>query len=144
MVMKKKLTESDFYGNVDYSTDIFFTLLKIGDLSSKIFDSPHSEWQKNALNYYTAVEFLESLVSPYLGKDYYSKMEILISDAIEKYKKLVSNKLTTEDTTKKVVKPGAFADVMLTIETANMKLRLILSELKKLQILIPRQYKAIY
>ncbi len=142
-MMKKKLSESDFYGNVDYSSDIFFTLLKIGDLSSKIFDSPHSEWQKNALNYYTAVEFLESLVSPYLGESYYSKIEILISNAIKEYKRLVSSRLT-EAETKKTVKPGAFADVVLTIEIANTKIRLILNELKKLQILIPQQYKTIY
>jgi hypothetical protein len=139
----KKEPSDEFYGKIDYTGDIFFTLVKIADLSTHIFESPRSEWQKNALNYYTAVEFLETLVSPYLSqKEYFDHVYTIISEVIARYKKYSKERKKTEQ--KQIIKQGIFADVMVTIEIANIKLRLIVSELKRLQLLISQQYKAIY
>ncbi len=126
--------EDKFYGRVDFEQVIYLQILKIGDLSSRIFNTPETdEWQKNALNYYYAVRMLEALLYPYLDKKYYEAVEEIEKKAKEKYEKRQdggSEEYATEN---------LYLDVKDTIEVTNEIIRLISERMKKLGLLIPKQ-----
>jgi len=128
--------EDKFYGRVDFEQVIYLQMLKIGDLSSRIFSTTDTdEWQKNALNYYYAVRMLEALLYPYLDDEYYKAVEQIKEVAREKYETRENN--NSEDN--EHVTENLYLDVKDTIEVTNEIINLISERMKKLGLLIPKQ-----
>lgn len=133
-------TESDgYFGNVSFENVIYIQLLKVGNLSLKLYEIPSGNWQRNVINYFYSIKSLEALIFPYLNEDDYYKTEvdIAVKEAREKYRKLKKkgNVLT---------KVSKYDEMNLTIELSNTLLSLMTEKLKKKGLLIPNSMGITY
>jgi len=126
------MTDRDkVYGHIEFEQVVYYQLVKIGELSTKIFESgDSSEWLKKALNYYYSVKLLEALIYPYLSNNYFKQLKEIEEKGIKKY----------EERTEK----DLYYDVKDTIETTNEIVKLIARALKKMGLLIPARISVKY
>lgn len=122
------------YGNdaITYEMVVLRQLLAVGDLSSKIYFSPRSDWQTNALNVSYTVDMLESMVWPYLGKKYRDD-----SKKIEKATELLLElyKLERKENGAAYIRKGQNYEMRLILNKVKMKLRLLQDELDNAKLL---------
>lgn len=122
--------KEDYYGNIGFEQVVFYHLLKLADMSLRLFEVVGSTWQRNVLNYYQGVKSLESLIFPYLGEDYERNAEELRKEAERKYSQINKDKDV-------FMKPTKYEEMNITIEYSNNLLRLITLKLKEAGLLIP-------
>ena len=119
------------YGHIEFEQVVYYQLVKVGELSTRIFESGDtSEWLKNALNYYYSVKLLEALIYPYLSNNYFKQLKGIEDKGIKKYKARTEKDL--------------FYDVKDIIETTNEIVKLIAQTLKKIGLLIPARISIKY
>lgn len=124
-------SEESYYGNIQFEQVIFYHLLKLTNMSLRLFETPTSTWQRNVINYYHGVKSLESLVYPYLGDGYEKELEEIKKGSEEKYKDIETNKGSS------LTKPTKYQEMNITIEYSNSLLRIITIKLKEAGLLIP-------
>jgi len=126
---------SAYREKLDFQLYIIRQLIRIGDLSSRIFESSRANvWQKNALNYYFAVSSLFATISPYLDMSVITERNVIEKKAQEKYQ------LREEERGKsKLTKRSKFSDVKDTIEVSNDLLKLIMKSLKDKGLLLQEE-----
>jgi len=125
-----QIPEGSYYGNIQFEQVIFFHLLKLTNMSLRLFETITSTWQRNVINYYHGVKSLESLVYAYLGGKYDEESEDERRKAEEKYNKIKTGKSL-------LTKPTKYEEMNITIEYSNHLLRLITTKLKEVGLLIP-------
>jgi len=118
------------YGQITFEQVIFSQLMRIGFLSSNIFETASGEWQRNALNYFYAVKGLEAMVAPYFDDKYQNTLNDIEIEAKAKYSKL------QEIEENVLTKPSKFYHVISTIDITNKILKLITEHLKQMGLLI--------
>jgi hypothetical protein len=132
------MSELDKLSGKVTAEEVFFrALLNITQLSNNIYGNASTEWQRNALNYDAAVNTLEALAGPFLGDDYFDRVEDMEGRATRAYT------LWKERTPKQqLVKMGRDMEVKLTLEIANARLSLIQDVLHAKGIFFGRTYQA--
>jgi len=139
-----KPEEDKIYGHIDFEQVIYLQLLKIGELSTRVFDEAESDtWQKNALNYYYAVKLLEAILYPYLNDEYFNELEAIKQASIARYEER-QNQQANKKPDNGYVANNIYHDVKDTIETTNEMIKLITRTLKKIGLLIPKQVSVAY
>jgi len=139
-----KPEEDKIYGRIDFEQVIYLQLLKIGELSTRVFDEAESDtWQKNALNYYYAVKLLEAILYPYLDDAYFNELETIKQASIARYEER-QNQQANKEPDNGYVANNIYHDVKDTIETTNEMIKLITRTLKKIGLLIPKQVSVAY
>jgi len=139
-----KPEEDKIYGRIDFEQVIYLQLLKIGELSTRVFDEAESDtWQKNALNYYYAVKLLEAILYPYLDDAYFNELEAIKQASIARYEER-QNQQANKKPDNGYVANNIYHDVKDTIETTNEMIKLITRTLKKIGLLIPKQVSVAY
>jgi len=139
-----KPEEDKIYGHIDFEQVIYLQLLKIGELSTRVFDEAESDtWQKNALNYYYAVKLLEAILYPYLDDAYFNELEAIKQASITRYEER-QNQQANKKPDNGYVANNIYHDVKDTIETTNEMIKLITRTLKKIGLLIPKQVSVAY
>lgn len=123
--------EGSYYGNIQFEQVIFFHLLKLTNMSLRLFETATSTWQRNVINYYHGVKSLESIVFPYLGEKYEEESEEMRKESEKNYKDIK----TVESSS--LTKPTKYQEMNVTIEYSNSLLRLITVKLKEAGLLIP-------
>lgn len=114
-------------------------IVTIGNLSTRIYFSPRSEWQTNALNLVFSIDMLESMSYPYLT-DVYDR-------AIEKLDKTFEIKIQAHNEEKKkkseiYLKRGQNFEMHLTLAYVKLKFRYLQLELERAGILRKRTTSA--
>lgn len=118
---------------------ILTQVLSIGQLSTRIYFSPRSEWQTNALNIAYAVGILESMAYPYLTKRYHDKMKKLNAkweEILTKHKKDKTEK------NEAYLKKGQNFEMHLTLAYVQIQFKYIQRELETSGILRKRTTSA--
>lgn len=122
------------FGNdgITYEMVVLKQLMMVGDLSSKIYFSPRSDWQTNALNVSYTVDLLESMAWPYLGKKYRDD-----SKKIEKATELLLElyKLERKESGAAYIRKGQNYEMRLILNKVKVKLRYLQDELDKAKLL---------
>ncbi len=125
-------------GKVTAEEVIFRALLNITQLSTNIYGTVTTDWQRNALNYEAAVNTLESLVGPFLDDDYFERVDKMRELARELY---VRRKQALDK--RQLVKNGRDLEVKITLKVANARLSLIQDILHAKGIFFGKTYQVI-
>jgi len=130
--------EADKFSGKVTAEEVFFrALLNITQLATNIYGTTTTDWQRNALNYEAAINELEALAGPFLGEDFFDRVDEMQRLAEEYY--LEWQKSTPKQ---QLVKSGRDMEVKLTLEVANSKLALIQDVLHAKGIFFGRTYQA--
>lgn len=133
------MIKSDGYGEQIRGQDVYLRhLMDISRLSGSAYTSTSNEWQKNVLNYESAVETLESLAYPFLPPNYFKIVQELKKRAKE-YREKVKN----ESSPFEMIRVGRDLEVKLTRKVTNERLKLIVVCLNEQNLLIPKHHHAI-
>lgn len=130
----------EYDSDLSIETILLQQMLVIGQLATRIYFSPRSEWQTNALNMAYAVDFYESLAYPYLSDTYRKnvrKLEKNMEKALEEYKEL------KKKNPEAYIKKGQNYEMRLTLTKVRIKFRMIQWELQEAQLLRKRSVNAI-
>lgn len=125
-------------GKVTAEEVFFRALLNITQLSTNIYGTVTTDWQRNALNYEAAVSTLEALAGPFLDDDYFDRVDEMRRIARDYYvrRKKALNK-------RQLVKNGRDLEVKMTLKVANARLSLIQDILHAKGIFFGKTYQAI-
>lgn len=130
--------ETDKFSGKVTAEEVFFrALLNITQLATNIYGTTTTDWQRNALNYEAAINELEALAGPFLGEDFFERVDAMQALAEDYY--LDWQKSTPKQ---QLVKSGRDMEVKLTLEVANSKLALIQDVLHAKGIFFGRTYQA--
>lgn len=127
-----------FSGRVTAEEVFFRALLNLTQLSTNIYGTVTTDWQRNALNYEAAVNTLESLAGPFLDDGYYRRVDKMRRIAKEHY--LARKKRLDK---RQLVKNGRDLEVKMTLKVANARLSLIQDILHAKGIFFGKTYQAV-
>lgn len=133
------MSEVDKLSGKVTAEDVFFrALLNITQLSTNIYGTTTTDWQRNALNYEAAVNTLEALAGPFLDDDYFECVDEMRRIARDYYirRKQGFNK-------RQLVKNGRDLEVKITLKVANARLSLIQDLLHARGIFFGKTYQAL-
>lgn len=126
-----------FSGKVTAEEVFFRALLNITQLATNIYGTTTTDWQRNALNYEAAINELEALAGPFLGEDFFQRV-----DAMQELAEAYYTEWQQNTPKQQLVKSGRDMEVKLTLEVANSKLALIQDVLHAKGIFFGRTYQA--
>lgn len=130
--------EADKFSGKVTAEEVFFrALLNITQLATNIYGTTTTDWQRNALNYEAAINELEALAGPFLGEDFFQRV-----DAMQELAEAYYTEWQQNTPKQQLVKSGRDMEVKLTIEVANSKLALIQDVLHAKGIFFGRTYQA--
>lgn len=133
------MIKSDGYGEQIRGQDVYLrALMDIERLATVAYTSTSNEWQKNVLNYESAVETLESLAYPFLPPNYFK-----IVRELKKRAKEYREKVKKETSPFEMIRVGRDLEVKLTRQVTNDRLKLIVICLNEQNLLIPKHHHAI-
>lgn len=133
------MIKSDGYGEQIRGQDVYLRhLMDISRLSGSAYTSTSNEWQKNVLNYESAVETLESLAYPFLPPNYFK-----IVQELKKRAKEYREKVKKDSSPFEMIRVGRDLEVKLTRKVTNERLKLIVVCLNEQNLLIPKHHHAI-
>lgn len=130
--------EADKFSGKVTAEEVFFrALLNITQLATNIYGTTTTDWQRNALNYEAAINELEALAGPFLGEDFFQRV-----DAMQELAEAYYTEWQQNTPKQQLVKSGRDMEVKLTLEVANSKLALIQDVLHAKGIFFGRTYQA--
>lgn len=125
-------------GKVTAEEVFFRALLNITQLSTNIYGTVTTDWQRNALNYEAAVTTLEALAGPFLDDEYFERVDQMRRLARAYYVRRKDG-LSKRD----LVKNGRDLEVKMTLKVANARLALIQDILHSKGIFFGKTYQAV-
>lgn len=122
------------YGNeaITYEFVLLRSMMQISELASRIYFSPKSEWQTNALNISYSLDMLESQAWPFLSEAYQKKSKIL-DRAVELLLELY--KLQRRQNAAAYIKKGQNYEMRLVLNRVKIKQRFLQKELDNARLL---------
>lgn len=133
------MLKSDGYSEQIRGQDVYLmALMEINRLACSAYTNTSNEWQRNVLNYESAIENLEAEVSPFLPEDYPKKIKRIKQRARD-----IRDKAKEKQTPVELMRVGRDLEVKLTRAVARARLKLIVKCLHDKNLLIPENYNGI-
>jgi hypothetical protein len=132
------MTEISFSGEISEEVILLQHLARIGELSTRIYENTSGEWQRDALNYVSAIQHYEAIVVRHLDAQYRDKLRLLSKiyrDKLLKYRFDHPNTTATE--------LGKEYELTLTLSFARRKLMLLQRILDAKGVLTEKTYRTI-
>lgn len=122
------------YGNeaITYEFVLLRSMMQISELGARIYFSPKSEWQTNALNISYSLDLLESMAWPFLNETYKQQSKNL-DRAVELLLELY--KLQRRQNAAAYMKKGQNYEMRLVLNRVKIKQRLLQQELDNARLL---------
>lgn len=133
------MLKSDGFSEQIRGQDIYLrALMSINSLAAMAYTSTSNEWQRNVLNYESAILALEAQVWPFLPKEYPQLIQTLKQRA-----RAIKEKAREERSPFEMMRVGRDLEVKLTRAVANERLKLIVTCLHEKNLLVPKNYNGI-